>query len=234
MNPLHRQRIADNWDKVRNEVNDAVTRAGRQVGDVRIVGVTKYVDAETTACLFDAGCTHLGENRPQVLWGKAESGMLNDGVQWHVIGHLQRNKVRRTLSYRPTIHSVDSLRLLKSVAEESLAKSITTKVLLEINISGDEAKTGMSRTEIEAILDNDLPEGVDVCGLMAMAGWGTDAANAQKQFAAVRACRDDLQTKTGISLNELSMGMSGDFAAAISEGATYVRIGSRLFDGVRD
>ena len=230
----HAQRVAKNWQMVCDEVSEATRKAGRHPGDVRIVGVTKYVDAQTTASLVGAGCLDLGENRPQVLWDKTESGELPGSVQWHFIGHLQRNKVRRTLKYRPLIHSIDSPRLLQAIADESLHQSIATDVLLEINISEDEAKTGMSKKQIESILDNGVPQGVNIGGLMAMAGWGTDQRAAQEQFAAVRAYREKLRQQSGLPLRELSMGMSGDFVAAIKEGATMVRIGSRLFEGVRD
>ncbi len=223
------QQIALNWQVVCDQVRDAALQAGRQAEEIRIVGVTKYVDAETTAALVRAGCFDLGENRPQVLWEKADSDEMDDSIRWHLIGHLQRNKVRRTLQYRPRIHSIDSPRLLPAVSEESLRLSITTEVLLEINISGDDTKTGMNANQIESLIDQGIPQGVHLVGLMAMAGLGTDRGSAQQQFAAVRRFRDTLRQRTDLPLSELSMGMSKDFVEAIAEGATMVRIGSRLF-----
>ncbi|TWU48591.1 Pyridoxal phosphate homeostasis protein [Rubripirellula tenax] len=225
-------RLAENWNTVAGEVRDAAAKAGRDADDITVIGVTKYVDASVTAMLVDAGCKHLGENRPQVLWQKAESLAFDDDVRWHVIGHLQRNKARRTLRHRPIIHSVDSPRLLATIAEESAAEDFVTDVLLEVNASDEEAKTGMSPDEIRSLLETIPQSGVRVVGIMAMAGWGTDSDAAQRQFAATRHFRDQLSTQFGLPLPHLSMGMSGDFVEAIAEGATMVRIGSRLYEGV--
>ena len=228
-------RIADNFSRVNDEVAAACDAAGRDRASVTVVGVSKYVDATTTAMLVAAGCKDLGENRPQVLWKKHESGLIDDAVQWHLIGHLQRNKAARLLRRDVVIHSVDSVRVFDAIAEASLACDRETKVLLELNVSGEEAKTGMESTEMEQILSaqadsQSATSGIKVIGLMAMAGWGTDADEARRQFAAVRDFRDQVQQRLGVSLPELSMGMSGDFEAAIAEGATLVRIGSRLFE----
>ncbi|GAA5504852.1 YggS family pyridoxal phosphate-dependent enzyme [Novipirellula caenicola] len=228
-------RLAENWRAVQQDVQAAVTAANRPDDSVTIIGVTKYVDAETTLALVNAGCRVLGENRPQVLWKKNEEVAFPDDVQWHLIGHLQRNKLRRSLPFRPMIHSVDSPRLLTAIVEEAAAQQIPTKVLLEVNISGEEAKTGLKPQELRPMIESHLGSSesgeVEIVGLMAMAGWGTDADAARQQFAATRQLRDELQQQTGVALPELSMGMSGDFAAAIAEGATMVRIGSRLFEG---
>ena len=234
MNDRHRQRIAENWNQVVQEVADATALSGRSIDQVKIIGVTKYVEVEATTALVQAGCRDLGENRPQVLWEKAESEGWDETIRWHVIGHLQRNKVRRTLRHRPVIHSVDSPRLLEAIATESVTGGITTRVMLEVNISGEDAKTGMTANQLSDLLENLPPSGIEVIGLMAMAGWGTDTDEASRQFAAVRTLRDSLRDRHGLPLAELSMGMSGDFAAAIAEGATLVRIGSRLFEGVMD
>ena len=164
-----RKKITENWEMVREEVAAAAIAAGRSVEDVTVIGVTKYVDADWTVALADAGCLHLGENRPQVLWKKVESTDFPEPIQWHMIGHLQTNKVRRLLRYQPLIHSVDSTRLLEVIAEESVLKGIETKVLLEINISGDETKTGLTPSQAIELLGENLPDGVCLSGLMAMA-----------------------------------------------------------------
>ena len=226
------QRIAENWAQVLGEVRDASKRSGRESDSVQVIGVTKYVDADWTADLFEAGCKNLGENRPQVLWSKADSPGFPCEVRWHMIGHLQTNKVRRLLRYEPLIHSVDSERLLHLIAAESLKAAVTTKILLEVNISGDESKTGMPALEVDRLLQQGPIDGVEVMGLMAMTGLGADQETAQRQFDRVRELRDQLSLSSGLPLRELSMGMSGDFVEAISSGATMVRIGSRLFDGL--
>ncbi len=231
-------RLAQNWQSVRSDVRDAAIAAGRDPSSVTIIGVTKYVDADVTAGLVAAGCRQLGENRPQVLWQKAESGLIkstpDSSVQWHVIGHLQRNKLRRTMRHRPIIHSVDSMRLLTAIADEANEAGFTAEVLLEVNISDENAKTGMSADDLRAAIGSLPSSGVNVVGIMAMAAWGSDSSVSQTQFARTRMLRDELQTEFDIGLPHLSMGMSGDFREAIAEGATLVRIGSRLYDGVVD
>lgn len=226
------QRIEENWICVRNEVAAAAEASGRSADDVLVIGVTKYVDAAWTASLVQAGCKDLGENRPQVLWSKAETDDFPEAARWHMIGHLQTNKVRRLLRYKPLIHSVDSERLLDVIAKESNAKGVSTKILLEVNISGDENKTGMQASTLESMIQKDLPKGIEVAGLMAMAGLGGDGRTAEKQFHEVRELRDRLSNRSGLELRELSMGMSGDYKQAIAAGATMVRIGSRLFEGL--
>jgi PLP dependent protein len=224
------QQIEQNYLRVIDEVHQACRDAGRAVDEVTVVAASKYVDAPTTAMLVAAGCRDLGENRPQSLWDKADSGLIDDSVQWHLIGHLQSNKTRRLLRRDVFIHSVDSPRILNSIAQESVAAGRITRVLLELNVSGDETKTGMTAEQIESLLASPAVAGVSIEGLMAMAGLGTDIHESQRQFAAVREFRDSAQRRYGITLKHLSMGMSGDFAPAIREGATLVRIGSRLFE----
>ncbi|WP_146579028.1 YggS family pyridoxal phosphate-dependent enzyme [Neorhodopirellula pilleata] len=233
-----KSRIAENWHEVRASVADAARAAGRDADSVRIVGVAKYVDATITQWLVDAGCVELGENRPQSLIEK--SGVLDGPIRWHQIGHLQRNKVRRLLSAEPVIHSVDSQRLLDEIHCEASQQARSVDVLIEVNVSDEDAKTGLPIEQAEAVLrqlvesrDSQSGEpGARIIGLMAMAGWGTTPDQAQRQFAKLRGLRDQLQTAVGIPLPELSMGMSGDYPAAIAEGATLVRIGSSLFSGV--
>ncbi|MDG2223815.1 MAG: YggS family pyridoxal phosphate-dependent enzyme [Rubripirellula sp.] len=227
------ERIANNWQAVQQSVADALATSGRPAGSTKIVGVSKYVGLPETDLLVQAGCKTLGESRPQALWAKAEANQLPSDVQWHLIGHLQRNKIRRLLRHSVIIESIDSERALNAVAEISADQRITTDVLLEVNISGDEKKTGFAPEELPRLMQNVPAKGISILGLMAMAGWGTDPAEARTQFEQTRLLRDQLRTESGLELNELSMGMSGDFPAAIAEGATIVRIGSKLFEGVR-
>ncbi|MGB0597952.1 MAG: YggS family pyridoxal phosphate-dependent enzyme [Rubripirellula sp.] len=227
------ERIAANWHAVQHLVADAIATSGRTAGSTKIVGVSKYVGLPETEMLVQAGCKTLGESRPQALWSKAESNLLSSDVQWHLIGHLQRNKIRRLLRHPVVIESIDSQRTLNAVAEISHQQQLTTQVLLEVNISGDEKKTGFAPVEMPQLMQNLPVNGIAVLGLMAMAGWGTDPDEARAQFEKTRLLRDRLRAESGLELKELSMGMSGDFPAAIAEGATIVRIGSRLFEGVR-
>lgn len=231
-----RQRIAENWQAVSQRVADAAKISGRDRSDVKIIGVTKYVDAATTAMLVDSGCDQLGESRPQLLWQKAETLELPESTQWHLIGHLQTNKVRRLLRHQVTIHSVDSGRLLQRIVDETFGHEFKTRVLLEVNVSGDSKKTGMDIQALRETIANTYPptlDSVDVCGLMAMAGQGAQGADARRQFARLRQLMDQMNEEFGLTLRELSMGMSRDYVEAIAEGATMVRIGSALFEGVK-
>ncbi len=244
--------ITANWMRVRDEVAAAAEQAGRRPDQVLIVGVSKYVDVNLTAQLVDAGCHQLGENRPQNLWGKAEVLRQSQRhVDWHLIGHLQRNKLRRTLPYVSWLHSLDSLRLAEALNAElelprapshppgdaatPAASAPGLNVLLEVNVSQDAAKTGMMAdavsAELEAFLE--LPH-LNLRGLMAMSSRASADAESRREFAAVRELRDALQVRCGnrAVLDQLSMGMSGDFREAILEGATMVRIGSSLWQGI--
>lgn len=229
-----RQIIADNLARVRDEIAAAAEAAGRPADSVRLIGVSKYVDAATTALLWEAGCTDLGESRPQQLWDKASDPALSR-ARWHLVGHLQRNKVRRTLAYHPIIHSVDSVRLIDAIGREADDADATVDVLLEVNCSGEAAKHGFAPDELAAALDRlaERPR-VRAAGLMTMAAGDGDLTTAAANFAALRQLRDELQgdCPPGVDLRELSMGMSGDFAVAVAEGATMVRVGSRLFAGL--
>jgi len=228
-------RIAENLARLRQQIADAATSAGRDPATVRLVGVTKYVGPQTARDVFLAGCTDLGESRPQELWDKAKA-LADLPVRWHLIGHLQRNKVRRTLPLTALIHSGDSLRLLEEIHREAATRTFKQPILLEVNISGDAAKHGFAADELLSIADQ-LPQysSLDIHGLMGMASLEGGSAEACRDFARLRELRDKLDAaQPGLSLGELSMGMSGDFVEAIAEGATIVRIGSALFEGLSE
>jgi len=225
-------RLKSNWQKIQDEVKEAADRYGRDPDSITIIGASKYVDAEMTKALFDVGCTNLGESRPQSLWEKSAHFGEDDLVRWHLIGHLQRNKIRRTLPIKPLIHSIDSQRLLDALSAEAQSQACEVSVLLEVNISGDEAKTGLSREGLNGVLEKSPFANVQIRGLMAMTGWGVESDQARRQFDQVRQLRDEVEERFGHPLPELSMGMSGDFQQAIAAGATMVRIGSRLFEGI--
>jgi len=228
------QRIAENLARVRGRIADAAARAGRAANEVRLVAVTKYVGLGEAWALAAAGCRTLGESRPQQLWEKAEA-LSDAGVRWHMIGHLQRNKVRRTLPLVAMIESVDSPRLLEAVDHAAGELGSEMPVLLEVNVSSEEAKHGFEPEAVEPFLE-ELPRygHVQVRGLMCMASFSGGLEAARRDFAALRELRDRLRPNCpeGVRLDELSMGMSGDFEVAIEEGATIVRVGSLLFEGL--
>jgi len=227
-------RLGENLARVGERIAGAAYRSGRQPSDVTLVVVTKYVDANIVPHLVAAGCTDLGESRPQELWSKAES-LTDSPVHWHFIGHLQRNKVERTLPLVSLIHSVDSLRLANAINESAAKYQRRTGALIEVNVSGDAAKHGFVPSEIEPVLPQLAAlSQVEFRGLMCMASPEGDLEAARRQFAELRRLRDHLRSAAppNIDVNELSMGMSSDFEIAIEEGATIVRIGSALFEGI--
>ncbi|WP_146396340.1 YggS family pyridoxal phosphate-dependent enzyme [Pseudobythopirellula maris] len=228
--------VRRNLESVESRIAGAATKAGRDPSDITLVGVAKYVDAAATAALVEAGCSVIGESRPQQLWSKAEAPELaGKPIEWRLIGHLQRNKIDRTLPIAREIQSVDSERLLRAIDASAAKQGLTARVLLEANCSGDAEKHGFSSEELKRLLP-ELPmlKSVEVCGLMTMAAREGGPTVARQNFAALRELRDTLRAEAppGLTLDELSMGMSGDFEEAILEGATSVRVGSALWSRI--
>ncbi|HMP57715.1 MAG TPA: YggS family pyridoxal phosphate-dependent enzyme [Gemmatales bacterium] len=220
-----------NLEVVAAALADACARAGRSRASVRLVAVTKYVSAEVAQQLVELGVTDLGESRPQELWRKAAA--VTAPVRWHLVGHLQRNKIDRTLPLVDLVHSVDSERLLTALAAAAAARGQPVRVLLEVHLSGETAKQGFEATELPNLVETiQRWPGLHVQGLMTMAALGADEPTARRTFARLRGLRDELAARLGQPLPELSMGMTQDFAWAIGEGATLVRIGSALFEGL--
>lgn len=228
------ERIADNVAQVRGRIAEAARRSGRSADDVTLVCVTKYVGDDETRALLAAGCDDFGESRPQQLFAKAEA-FADEPLRWHLIGHLQRNKVRRTLPLVCLIHSADSLRLIEAIDREAAGFAKPIPILLEVNVSGDAAKHGFMPDKLDAVIASlGAYRHVAVRGLMTMAGRSTGIEGARRDFSALRRLRDAVRPNgpPNITLDELSMGMSGDYEAAIEAGATIVRVGSALFQGI--
>ncbi len=226
--------LAENLGAIRQRIAGAAARSGRDATDVRLVAITKYISADILPALVQAGATDLGESRPQELWSKAAALDAPD-VHWHLVGHLQRNKIRRTLPLVDLIHSVDSPRLLEAIEREAAAAHCRVRVLLEVNISQEPAKHGFPPDTLASLLPQlAAAPHVAIEGLMAMAHRQGGPETARRDFAALRQLRDRLQADAPqhVRLNELSMGMSGDFEEAIAEGATLVRIGTALYEGL--
>ena len=234
-------RCRQNLAQVRDRMAEACRVAGRDPGDVRLIGVTKYVSADSTRMLLKAGCPDLGESRPQSLWAKAAALADHEpAARWHLIGHLQRNKLRRTLPLVSLLHSLDSLRLVDAIEAEAAAAGIVCETLVEVNLAGDPGRTGVMEADLAAVLEaaSRSPH-LRVLGLMGMAAvpdGETRGAAARRQFARLRELRDTLvgRVPTATGLRELSMGMSGDFVEAILEGSTLVRVGSALWEGIEE
>ena len=224
----------------------ACERSGRDLSGVRLVAVTKYAEWDWIRALVALGQVDLAENRPQQFVERAtrlesEVGSAAEGaagcerpqVRWHLIGHLQRNKVRPVLPLVSLIHSVDSLRLLERIGVLAGELGLRPRVLLEVNVSGEPSKDGFTPAELEAAWPALMAsQQVELEGLMTMAPESDDPEAARPVFRELRRLRDRLRDVSGRELPELSMGMSGDFEPAIEEGATLIRIGSRLFEGL--
>jgi PLP dependent protein len=232
MNDSH-SRLEQNCDRIHERVAAACARVGRAPEAVRLVAVTKYAAMEHVSLLPELGVLDLGESRPQQLMERA--AQLPAGVRWHLIGHLQRNKARKVLPLVSCVHSIDSLRLLATLDELAGEINVSPRVLLEVNVSGEAAKDGFAPDELLRSVDAiGACRHVRVEGLMTMAPLAEDAEAARPTFRGLRELRDRLKPLLPalMPLNELSMGMSGDFEVAIEEGATMVRIGSSLFEGL--
>jgi pyridoxal phosphate enzyme (YggS family) len=231
-----REQLSQNLNAILDEMHSACQRSGRDKSSVRLVAVTKYAEwpwVQELRCLYQT----FGENRPQQLADRQE--MLPE-VEWHLIGQLQRNKVRLALQHATLIHSIDSLKLLERIEETASSMNKDAQVLLQVNASGEASKSGFTLEEIinewPAILAT--TSRTRIIGLMTMAAESENPEEARPTFRKLRQLRDHLAARedsreAGILLPELSMGMSGDFIPAIEEDATLVRIGSRIFQGLQ-
>src|SRR5262249_27367807 len=220
---------------VEQRIAAACQRAGRDPREVTLVAVTKTVSPDVATLITDWGIYHLGENRPQELWRKQAA--IDRAVWWHLIGHLQRNKVERTLPLTHLIHSVDSVRLLEALEAQAARQVRIADLLLEVNVGGEASKHGFEPEEVLRLVPQIAAlHNVRVQGLMTMAAYEEDPERTRPTFAALRAVRDRLQAELGpgFPLAQLSMGMTNDFEIAVEEGATLVRIGSALFEGLAE
>ena len=214
--------------EVRGRIGAACARAGRDPAEVEIVAVTKTHGAETVNEAWDAGLAIVGENKVQEAAWKREASV--SGPSWHLIGHLQTNKVRVALATFDFIHSVDSLKLIDRIAEVARETGVSPHVLLEVNVSGEKSKTGMPPAEVPGAIARILETGsIWLEGLMTMAPFSENPEDARPHFRRLRELRDEMESRFGIGLPRLSMGMSGDYEVAVEEGATWIRLGTVLF-----
>lgn len=224
-----------NLDSIHQRILAACKIAKRSSDDVHLVAVTKYADwswVQQLAKLHD----QFGENRPQQL---TERQQQLPKIHWHLIGQLQRNKVRSVLPYCGLIHSIDSARLFHKVCDSAADTNVRPQVLLQVNVSEEESKSGFTVAEVNDLWDQLMSQQdkVNIRGLMTMAPANQDLQQARETFRGLRALLDSINGESGRvpetwSMDQLSMGMSGDFEVAIEEGATIVRVGSALFEGL--
>ena len=223
-------RIDTNLEKVKERIAKAALRAGRSPDDIQLVAVSKTVSAATIQQAINAGVTILGENYLQEARKKIEE--IGHAVRWDFIGHLQSNKAKHVVDLFDIIQSVDRLSLAQEINRLAKKKGGTLKILLQVNISGEEAKSGIDPSEVAALLRETITlPNLSVQGLMTMPPYFDDPEKARPYFIALRELRDTLKKEHGEypGLKELSMGMSADFEIAIEEGATIVRVGTAIF-----
>ena len=220
---------------IRNRIEQAARSAGREAASVRLLAVSKTFPADAVKTAWqEAGQLCFGENKVQELEVKAPA--LDPSIEWHLIGHLQNNKVRPALKFAAWIHSVDSLALWERIQRIAAEDGRAPKLLLEVNVSGEASKFGLKPEATDDIMRQAVACGngpAPIVGLMTMAPAESSPEVLHQVFGGLRQLRDRLQERYGIPLQELSMGMSGDFEAAIADGATIVRVGSAIF-GHRD
>lgn len=233
--PNIRETVAANLSAVQQRIEAACQRSGRPSVDVSLIAVTKYAQPEWVQALVTEGQTRLGESRPQQLAARAAE--MSPDIEWHLIGHLQRNKVDLILPVTHLIHSADSLRLLKRISGRAVHFDRIVRVLIEVNVSGEVSKDGFPISDLRESWPEirELP-GLEIRGLMTMAPLSEDLEGPRPVFQSLRELKDELTSSASEAhaLTELSMGMSRDFEVAIEEGATLVRVGSSLFKGLAE
>ena len=226
--------IADNIARIRDRIASAAASAGRKPDDITLMAVSKTFPAESIREVYRAGLRVFGENRVQEFAGKAEALRDLDGPRWHMIGHLQSNKASKAVELFHAIDSVDSLRLAERLNDAAKAANKHLDVLLELNVGGEEAKSGMApdSPELERILETaSRLDRLRIRGLMTIPPFTEDSQGARPYFRKLRELRDAIRNRSqpGVNMDVLSMGMSHDFEVAIEEGSTCVRVGTAIF-----
>jgi pyridoxal phosphate enzyme (YggS family) len=220
--------IAENLERVRAQIAQAAAKAGRPVEDIELVAISKTHDAGKVREAIEAGHTLFGESRVQEARVKIPE--LPSNLRWHFVGHLQKNKIRHALPLFELIHSVDSLALAQDINRIAEEDGLHPRVLLEVNVAGEGSKFGFVpdklRAEMESLLA--FPR-LSILGLMTIPPLAEEAEASRKYFVQLREVRDRLQTEFHVDLAQMSMGMTQDFAVAVEEGATLVRVGTAIF-----
>jgi len=218
--------IENQFNKILSQFKVSCEEAGRPVESVQLLPVTKRQPLEKLQTLYSLGLKAFGENRVQEMLEKA--ALLPEDIQWHMIGHLQKNKVRQVVSCASFIHAVDSIELMQRIDRISAESGKVMKIFLQVNISGEASKSGMDVAELDNVVEASTElEHIELIGLMTMPPLHASDLEVTSIFAKLKNLRDRLQEQCP-GLKELSMGMSNDFHLAIAQGATVVRIGSLL------
>ncbi|MCR5002202.1 MAG: YggS family pyridoxal phosphate-dependent enzyme [Lachnospiraceae bacterium] len=222
--------LADNLREVQGNIDEAVKRSGRRREDVTLIAVSKTKPVSMIQEVYDLGVRDFGENRVQEIMDKYDS--LPDDIRWHLIGHLQTNKVKYIIDKVCLIHSVDSLKLAKEISREAMKHDLTVPILIEVNVAGEESKFGVSPEDLEQLIRDaaKLP-GICIKGLMTVAPYVVDSEENRQVFVKMKQLSVDISRKSidNVCMDYLSMGMSGDYTVAVEEGSAMVRVGTSIF-----
>ncbi len=225
-----KEMLKENLLAVQENIAAALKRSGRNEGDATLIAVSKTKPVEMIREVYDLGIRDFGENRVQELVEKYD--LLPQDIRWHLIGHLQTNKVKYIIDKVYMIHSVDSVKLAKEISREAVKKGMTVNILIEVNVSGEESKFGVSPENlIETVKEIALLPGICIRGLMTVAPYVVDSEENRTIFNKMLKFSVDIIQKNidNVTMDCLSMGMSGDYTVAVEEGATYVRVGTSIF-----
>ena len=220
--------------QVTKNIEKAAIKSGRSLGDIKLIAVTKTRSIDEMKVVSELGVIDFGENRVQELEGKYDA--FGSDINWHLIGHLQRNKVKYIIDKVRLIHSVESLRLAKAIDKEAAKAGIIAHILVQVNIAAEDTKFGLAKEEVEPLLrEIGLLKNIKVQGLMAMAPYTMNPEENREYFRAIKKLSVDINSQKidNIHIKELSMGMTNDYMVAIEEGSTIVRVGTGIF-GERD
>lgn len=222
--------ITENLEQVRKNIDEACRMAGRDPKEVTLIAVSKTKPVSMLKEAYDAGARCFGENKVQEIMDKHPQ--LPEDIQWHMIGHLQRNKVKYIVDKVSMIHSVDSLRLAQTIEQEAAKHNVCVPVLLEVNVAQEESKFGLKMDEVLPLIETiaDFPH-IKVQGLMTIAPYVENAEDNRDFFRQLKKSSVDIEAKNinNVSMSVLSMGMTGDYQVAVQEGATMVRVGTGIF-----
>ena len=222
--------LCENLKKVEDNVDAACREAGRSRDEVTLIAVSKTKPVEMLSTIYNQGIRDFGENKVQEMCDKMEQ--LPSDIRWHMIGHLQTNKVKYIVGHTTLIHSVDSLHLAKEIEKQAEKKDVTVDILVEVNIAEEESKFGIHKEETYELVRQiaALPH-VHICGLMTIAPYVENPEDNRMYFRGIRQLSVDIAEKNidNVDMDVLSMGMTGDYMVAIEEGATLVRVGTGIF-----
>ena len=219
-----------NLEEVQEKIQEACKRAGRDPKEVTLIAVSKTKPVEMLQTVYDCGTRDFGENKVQEMCGKMEN--LPKDINWHMIGHLQTNKVKYIIGKTKLIHSVDSVHLAKEISKQAVKHNVSADILIEVNIAQEETKFGINVDEtLKMVKEIAVMPNIKIKGLMTIAPYVTNPEDNRQYFRGIKQLAVDINNQNidNVSMDTLSMGMTGDYEVAVEEGATLVRVGTGIF-----